>query len=78
MESPIFKYFILLYNNIVVLIKRNITEKEVGEELANLISLRNRLADRYRHVEVEKIIENTEKLPNKNPPSVSQIATYHN
>ena len=47
---------------VVALIKGNIMSEELGTGLIELISLRNRLAHRYRYVETEELINSASRL----------------
>lgn len=46
----------------VALIKGNVVKEELGTSLIELISLRNRLAHRYRYVETEELIDSAKRL----------------
>jgi len=54
---------------VVALIKGNIMGEELGTNLTELISLRNRLAHRYRYVETEELINSAGKLVNEILPA---------
>lgn len=54
---------------VIALIKGNVMSEELGTDLIEFISLRNRLAHRYLYVEVEELVESSRRLVGKTLPA---------